>query len=110
MIIYLLVLGCHAISLKSVFSCNFESDKCGFTSSHKWSLSKGSAEKELEPDGYMQPPYGYRKGSQFIYSVVKDLPGGSYGKSVVQLYFLLSPLGPLYMQNRIHMFFSIISI
>jgi len=69
--------GCHAINLQTVFSCDFEQNDCRFTSSHKWEVSKGSAEKELEPDGYTQPPYGFSKGSRFIYSVVRNEEGGA---------------------------------
>ena len=81
----MLFLGCHATNLKTVFSCNFEQDRCGFTSSFKWRSSRGSEEKELEPDGYTQPPYGFYKGSTFIYSVVKHLPGGLLGKEAYSL-------------------------
>ena len=71
------------MNMETVFSCDFEKDDCGFTQFHKWRLSMGSAEKELEPDGYMQPPYGFNKGSRFIYAVVKNMPGGSFGMEVI---------------------------
>ena len=73
------------MNVRTAFSCNFERDECGFSSSHKWRLSRGAAEKELEPDGFAQPPRGFRRNDQFIYSVVKNLPGGSYGKSLAML-------------------------
>ncbi|XP_065057342.1 uncharacterized protein LOC135685354 [Rhopilema esculentum] len=69
--------GCHALKMRTVVSCDFEDSMCGFTSSNKWQRSRGSAETKINVSGFMQPPYGYRKGTYFVYPVMSGLHPGS---------------------------------
>ena len=66
--------------MRTVLSCDFEHSMCGFTSSNKWQRSRGSAETKINVSGFMQPPYGYRKGTYFVYPVMSGLHPGSRSK------------------------------
>eukprot|EP00794_Sanderia_malayensis_P000324 gene324-956_t len=71
------LIGCHVVVMETVFSCDFERNNCNFTSRKTWKRSRGFFEKKDKLSGFTQPPSGFQKGSFFIYSDIKRLPGGS---------------------------------